>query len=251
MTAVAALTERMVRSTLHQDLPFAILVPAGQFIVFNFALQGVIDTGTATYSQYLLPVIIIQFTLLAALTTVEHATRDQQSGFGIRLRTLPIPLVAPLIARMLYCLLRGTVALAAAIAVGYIFGFRMTGGLFYTVGFAVFVLAFTLALSLGADATGTGIAGSAIGRNGTASQVLLVPQMLLVMMSTGMAPADAFPDWVQPFVVYQPISQIAETLRGFASGHVVGSNVLTSVAWCLVLLAVFGVLAVRAQRRTE
>lgn len=251
MTAVAALTERMVRSSLREDLPFAILVPAGQFVIFNFALKNVINTGAASYSQYLLPVIIVQFIFLAALITVDQAARDQRSGFGIRLRTLPMPLAAPLIARMLYCLLRGALALVAAIAIGYIFGFRMTGGFFYTSAFTILVLAFTLALSLGADAAGTGMAASAIGRNRSSSQLLLVPQMLLVMMSTGMAPAEAFPDWLQPFVRYQPVSQLTETLRGFASGHVVPSNVLTSLAWCFGLLAACGAVAVRMQERTE
>jgi len=66
-----------------------------------------------------------------------------------------------------------------------------------------------------------------------------------------MAPADAFPDWLHPFVRYQPVSQVTETMRGLATGHVVVSNVATSLAWCLGLLVVFGALAVRTQRRTQ
>ena len=81
--------------------------------------------------------------------------------------------------------------------------------------------------------------------------MLLVPQMLLVMLSTGMAPADSFPDWLHPFVRYQPVSQVTQTLRGFATGHVVVSNLATSLAWCLGLLVVFGAIAVRVQRRPQ
>ncbi|HXS87090.1 MAG TPA: ABC transporter permease [Mycobacterium sp.] len=256
MTAVAALTERMVLGALRDDLPFAILAPAGNFVVFNFGLRNVIDTGHMSYPQYLLPVIIVQVMLLGALTTVDRAARDQGSDFGIRLRTLPIPTVAPLTARMLYCLFRGALALLAAIAVGYVFGFRMLGGVAYGSAFAILVLTLTLAVSLGADATGTriaasGIAGAQMGNSGGASQLLLVPQLLLVMLSTGMAPADAFPDWLSPFVRYQPVSQVTETLRGLAAGHVDVSNLAASVAWCLGLLAVFGALAVRMQKRTQ
>jgi len=108
-----------------------------------------------------------------------------------------------------------------------------------------------LALSLGADATGTGAARSAIVRTGQSSQLLLIPQMLLVMLSTGMAPADSFPDWLQSFVRYQPVSQVTQSLQGFATGHVVVVNVATSLAWCLGLLVVFGSLAVRMQSRAE
>lgn len=256
MTALAALTERMLLSTLRDDLPFAIVAPAGNFVVFNFALRNVIDTGQMSYPQYLLPVIIIQVMLLGALTTVDRAARDHCSDFGIRLRTLPIPTAVPLIARMLYCLFRGALALLAGIAVGYVFGFRLDGGLMYVAGFAVLVLTLTLAVSLGADATGTGIAGAGIagaemGSNGGASQLLLVPQLLLVMLSTGMAPVDAFPDWLHPFVRYQPVSEVTETLRGLSTGHVAVGNLATSVTWCVGLLVVFGALAVRMQKRTQ
>ncbi|HTZ16767.1 MAG TPA: ABC transporter [Mycobacterium sp.] len=256
MTAVAALTDRMVRDSLRDDLPFAIVAPAGNFVVFNFALRNVIDTGGMSYPQYLLPVIIIQVMLLGALTTIDRAARDHGSDFGVRLRTLPISTSVPLMARMLYCLFRGALALLAAIAVGYVFGFRMDGGLIYATAFAVLVLTLTLAVSLGADATGTGIAGAGIagaemGSSGGASQLLLVPQLLLVMVSTGMAPVDAFPDWLHPFVGNQPVSQVTETLRGLAIGHVAVSNLATSLAWCLGLLVVFGTLAVRMQKRTQ
>lgn len=256
MTAVAALTERMVLGALRDDLPFAILAPAGNFVVFNFGLRHVIDTGQMSYPQYLLPVIIVQVMLLGALTTVDRAARDQGSDFGIRLRTLPISTVVPLTARMLYCLFRGVLALLAAVAVGYVFGFRMLGGVVYAAAFVVLVLTLTVAVSLGADAAGTkiaasGIAGAEMGNSGGASQLLLVPQLLLVMLSTGMAPADAFPDWLYPFVQYQPVSQVTETLRGLTTGQVAIGNLAASVAWCLGLLAVFGVFAVRMQSRTQ
>ena len=115
MTALGVLTERMVRDTLRDDLPFAVLAPAGNFIVFNLALRNVIDTGGIGYPQYLLPVIIVQVTLLGALTTVDRAARDHGSELGVRLRSLPIPTVTPLAARMAYCLIRGAIALLAIV----------------------------------------------------------------------------------------------------------------------------------------
>jgi ABC-2 type transport system permease protein len=251
VTAVAVLTERMVRNTLRSDLPFAVLAPAGNFIIFNLALRNVIDTGGIGYPQYLLPVIIVQVTLLGALTTVDRAARDHGSELGLRFRTLPMPTVAPLTARMLYCLIRGIIALVATVAAGYAFGFRMLGGPGHMVAFFFFVMTLTLGLSLAADATGVAISGASIGRDGGSSQVLLVPQMLLVMLSTGMAPAESFPDWLHGFVRYQPVSQVTETLRGLAAGHVAAGSLVSSLAWCLGILVVFGTLAVRMQRRTQ
>ncbi len=247
MTALTALTERVLRSTLRDlDLPFAAIAPVAAFIGFTFALQNVIDTGGMSYPQYVLPAIIVQAMLFGALTTADRAAHDQSSGFGVQLRTLPISVLTPLMARMLYCLIRGAIALVAAIAVAYAFGFRMTGGIGYSAAFIVVPLLLTLALSLGADATGTRARRPAV-----ASQLLMIPQLLLVLLSTGMAPAEAFPGWVQPFVRYQPVSQVTETLRGFADGHVEAGNLAASFAWILGLLAVFGAIALRLQRRTQ
>lgn len=246
MTALAALTERMLRGTLRDlDLPMAIIVPIGTFVGFNVMLRHVFDTGGVSYPQYVLPVVIVQAMLLGALTTADRAAKDQWE-FGVRLRTMPISAAVPLMARMSYCLLRGTLVLITSVAVAYCFGFRMSGGVAFTVAFVVMALTLTLALSLGADATGTKVKESE-----ASSQLLLVPQLLLVVLSTGLAPASAFPGWLYYFVTYQPVSQITKALRGFAIGHVETSTLLISVGWCVGMLLVFGSIALRMQRRPE
>ena len=128
----------------------------------------------------------------------------------------------------------------------------MFGGFIYIAAFAVLALMLTLALSLAADTAGIRSAASKRGmRGGVLAHLLVFPQLLLFMLSTGMAPADAFPDWLHPFVRYQPVSQVTQTLRGFATGHVVVSNLAASLAWCVGLLVLFGALAVRVQRRPQ
>jgi ABC-2 type transport system permease protein len=247
MTALAPLTERMVLASIRDlDLPLAMLVPAVTFIAFNVGLRNVIDTGAMSYSQYVLPVVVVQAMLFEALTTADRANRDHWSELADRFRTFPIPAVAPLISRMLYCLISGAVALVAAVTTAFVFGFRFSGGLAYAMAFAVLALTLTLALSLGADAVGAWVK-----RTEASSQLLLVPQLLLVLLSTGMAPADSFPNWLHSFVRYQPVSQVTETLRGFTIGHVTAGNLLTSVAWSVGLLLLFGAIAARVERRRQ
>lgn len=84
-----------------------------------------------------MPVIIVQVTLLGALTTVDRAARDHQSELGLRFRTMPLSTLTPLTARMLYCLIRGTIALVVTIGIGYAFGFRMLGGPGHLVAFTI------------------------------------------------------------------------------------------------------------------
>jgi ABC-2 type transport system permease protein len=245
MTGLIALTERQVRASCRNlDIVFAVLAPVLTFVGITVALRNVIDTGGISYPQYVLPAVVVQAMLFGALNTTDIAASERASEFGVRLRTFPISAYAPMTARMLYCLIRGSLALVAAIAVAYAFGFRMDGGLVFGAAFVLLSLVLTLALSFGADAT-----GARAKRSDTSSQLLMVPQLLLVLLSTGMAPVESFPRWVQPFVEYQPISQITETLRGFASGEVQPANLTITLVWCIGLLSGLGYLALQAQRR--
>ncbi|GAB1811528.1 ABC transporter permease [Mycobacterium sp. MUNTM1] len=247
MSALVALTFRTVSASRRDaDLLFAALAPVGCFLGFTLVLGGLIHTGPMSYPQYVVPVVIVQAMLFGAMTTADRAARDRLSGFGSRLRTLPVSATVPLGARMLYCLTRAIIALVAAIAVGWLFDFRMDGGAGDTVLFVSIVVAFAMAVCLGADAL-----GSRVGSVESSSQLLLLPQLVLVLLSTGIAPAESFPAWLGPFIRNQPVSRVTETLRGLASGHVTGRDLTVTLTWCLGLLALFGVLAVRMQRRVS
>jgi ABC-2 type transport system permease protein len=163
---------------------------------------------------------------------------------GWRLRTLPIAAAVPVSARLTGTLVRATIALTAGMTAGYVFGFRMAGGLGYALAFVLLALLLCLAVALGADALGS----STSSVEGT-SQLLLVPQLFLLMLSTGIAPEKTFPHWLRPFVRDQPVSQTAETLRGLAGGHVSVNHLTATLAWCFGMLLVFGGITLRMQRR--
>jgi ABC-2 type transport system permease protein len=217
MTALGALTERSVLGTVRDgDLIFAIGGPIAFFICFNITLRNVVDvgaTGNSAYPQYILPVIVVQAMIFTAMTTADRAARDHLSGLGIRLRTLPMSALVPVSARMLSALIQATGALSAAVGIGFAFGFRFSGGIAETAAFVAVALLLSLALSLGADTMGS-VATNAE----AAGQTLLIPQLLLVMLSTGIAPAQAFPGWLGAFVRNQPVSQISESLRALSAG---------------------------------
>ena len=99
-------------------------------------------------------------------------------------------------ARMLYSVIRGAVADGRRNR--HRLRVRLPNGrrIMSTVRLSsLLTLTLTLALSLGADAL-----GAQISRSEASSQLLMVPQLLLIVLSTGMAPADSFPDWLHPFV---------------------------------------------------
>jgi hypothetical protein len=97
-----------------------------------------------------------------------------------------------LAARIIAALYRALIALSAALVCGALIGFRFYGSWWDTVGFLGFALLIALALCLGADLLGS------ISRSPEATtQVLILPQLILGMVSTGFTPAQQFPSWIQ------------------------------------------------------
>lgn len=247
MSALAALTERSVMSAARDgEMVFEIVAPVVYLAGFTVALHGLVDTGRVHYAQYLLPAVVVQSMVFVGLMTADRSARDHITGLGERLQTLPIAAAAPVCARIVATLMRAVLALTVAMVAGYAFGFRMTAGPTYTVAFFLIALFLCLSVALGADAL-----GSRTSSLQGASYILFVPQLLLFLLSTGIAPEKTFPGWLRPYVRNQPVSQVAETLRGLGSGHVVGSNLATSLAWCVGMTLTFGVLALRMQRRAR
>lgn len=245
MSALAALAERSLLSAARDGVMiFEVAAPIIYLAGFTVALHGLVDTGRVHYSQYLLPAVVVQSMIFVALMTADRSARDHVSGLGERLHTLPIAAAVPVSARMAATLVRAVLALVVAVVAGYAFGFRMAGGPAYAAAFVLIALVLCLAVALGADAL-----GSRTKSLQGASYVLFVPQLLLFMLSTGLAPEETFPRWLRPYVRDQPVSQVAETLRNLAAGHVVPGNLVSSLVWCSGMLILFGAIAVRMQRR--
>lgn len=245
MSALVALTQRALMSGARDgEMIFEIVSPIAYLAGFSVALQGLIDTDQVSYSQYLLPAVVVQAMIFVGLLTADRAARDHVGHLGERLATLPVAAITPVSARMLAALIRAVLALMVAMIAGYAFGFRMACGLGYTAAFTLIALLLCLAVGLGADAL-----GSSTNSIQGASHLLFVPQLLLFMLSTGIAPEKTFPGWLRPYVRNQPVSQAAETLRGLAAGHLPVNNLAASLAWCGGMVLVFGAITLRMQRR--
>lgn len=245
MRGLVALTERSLKAGARDgEMIFEMAAPIVYLAGFSVALSGLVDTGPISYSQYLVPAVVVQTMIFVGLITADRAVRDNVSRLGKRLLTLPIATATPVAARMAATLIRGVLALSVAIVAGFAFGFRMTGGLVFAVAFVFVALLLCLAVALGADAL-----GSSMNSINGASYILFVPQLLLFMLSTGIAPEETFPEWLRPFVRSQPVSQVAEALRGLGSGHLEANNLISGLAWCMGMVLIFGAITLRLQRR--
>jgi ABC-type multidrug transport system permease subunit len=80
----------------------------------------------------------------------------------------------------------------------------------------------------------------------------------ITLTSSVFLPTQTMPGWLQVFAEHQPITIIANALRGLTlgqgalpPGHTILGETLLALAWTVGILAVFAPLAVRAFRRTD
>ncbi|WP_324198557.1 ABC transporter permease [Nocardia brasiliensis] len=250
------LTCRLVRpSWRNGELVTAVVAPTvftlGFYVPLNLVMSGY-GHGLSSYAQFLLPMIVMQAVAFCATSAAFRAASDARDGLTVRFGSLPMPSVVPLAARTAAALYRAAVSLAVALVCGWVIGVRFYGSHLETVGFVVFALLVALALTLGAD-----LIGSIVAKPEAISQALIFPQLVLGLVSTGLAPAHQFPSWLQGFARNQPVSQFVYAMRALAgdpSGNagVVGWSVLgPGSAWVGGLFLVFGGLgAVVAMRRS-
>ena len=62
--------------------------------------------------------------------------------------------------------------------------------------------------------------------------------MFLPYASSAFVPVHTMPNWLHGFAGSQPITQIADSLRGLLLGAPVGSHPWLALAWCGAILAV-------------
>ena len=247
------LTVRVITPTLRNgevltQVATSIMFTVGYYIPLK-KIMGAFVVGMS-YGQYLMPLIALQAVAFAAVSAAFRSASDSVQGINRRFKAMPIAALTPLSSRMSASMYRCVIALLTALACGYVIGFRFYGGWLHTAGFCVLMLLIGAALSLLGDLIGVA------NENPEATvPVMLVPQLFFGLLSVGLQPAERFPDWIQPFVRNQPVSQFVYALRALAGdsasspGTVTWSSVGPALAWIAGLIVVSVALHARISAR--
>lgn len=239
------LTARTIRTMVRKgELLVAVLAPLIFTIGFYLPLKFVMQVQGIDYAQFLMPIIVLQAMAFTAISSAQRASTEAMTGLSTRLKTMPVVIGAPLMARMSSAFIRSTVTLTAALIYGHVIGFRFSAGVGQALLFGAMALAISTVLSFGADAIGT------LSKSPEAtSQALTLPQLILGMASTGFVPETGFPEWIRPFVRNQPISQFSAAMRDMAEGSLTFSVIFPALAWIVGLSLVLIPLALWASLR--
>ncbi|WP_327120324.1 antibiotic transporter [Nocardia sp. NBC_01730] len=246
-------TRLIVPSVQTGEVLASVLAPVAFTASFYIPLKTVMTfsgTGFSSYAQFMMPILIMQAAAFTAISAAFRAATDSVAGLNRRFGSMPVGPLVPVAARMSGNVFRLGIALTTALICGHVIGFRFYLDTAHTIGYVLFSLVIGIVLTLGGD-----VIGMASRSPEATTQALVLPPLILGMLSTGLAPAQQFPDWVQPFVRNQPVSQYVIALRALAgdtmpnAGQVTWSLMGPPVAWAIGTLLLCIPLAIRLNSR--
>ena len=218
--------------------------PVMFLVLFTYVFGGAISGSTGEYLKFGLPGIIVQNLLFATLNTGVGLNTDITKGVFDRLRSLPISRWSPLAGRIVADVIKQAWAVMLLLVIGAILGFRIGTGPLEVVG------AFGLLLVFGFAASWMSVLVAMLVSSPEKVQifgfVLLFP---ITFASNAFAPTATMPGWLQAWVKINPVTILADAVRGLLSGGAIGTPVTRSLIWAGILLLIFAPLSVWAFRR--
>ncbi|MEV7966275.1 ABC transporter permease [Sphaerisporangium sp. NPDC088356] len=212
-------------------------------LLFTYVFGGAISGSTTDYLQFSLPGLVVQNMLFATLTTAIGLSTDITKGVFDRLRSLPIARSAPLAGRIVADTLKQVWAFALFVGLGAVLGFRIHTGVAGVVGALALLLAFALAMSWLSVLIGL------VASEPEKVQIIAFSVMMpLTFTSNAFVPTNTLPGWLQKWVDVNPVTHLADAVRGLLSGGPVASHATISLIWALGIALVFAPLSLRAFR---
>jgi ABC-2 type transport system permease protein/oleandomycin transport system permease protein len=237
-----------------QLLMFATIQPIIFVLIFRFVFGGAISTEALNgvpYVDFLMPGIFVQTVVFGALTTAVGLATDLSLGLIERFKSLPIARSAVLVGRTIADLCRNAFVILLMCIVGFAVGWRVHTSAMGLIGAVLLIMGFAYALSWVFAFVGLSVRDPETAQ--AASFPILAP---LVFASSAFVPISTMPGWLQPWAEHQPVSVVVNAARALTAGPETISNgwsttrlVVTAIAWCIGIVAVFAPLAIRRFRR--
>jgi ABC-2 type transport system permease protein len=236
---------RSMRHILRSmDTIFTVCItPIAMMLLFVYVFGGAIQTGTDNYVNYLLPGILLIAIASGISYTAYRLFLDKQRGIIERFHSMPITRSSVLWGHVLTSVVSNFISVVVIILVALIMGFHSSAGVLSWLAVAGILVLFTLALTWVAAIAGL----SATSVEG--ASVFSYPLIFLPFISSAFVPTETMPSVVRAFAENQPVTSIVETIRALLSSQPVGNDIWVALAWCLGILIVAYLFAVRAYKR--
>ncbi|MFI6878466.1 ABC transporter permease [Streptomyces sp. NPDC050400] len=218
--------------------------PIMMVLMYTYLFGGALAGSPGEYIQYLLPGILVMSVVMITMYTGVSVNTDIEKGVFDRFRTLPIWRPAVMVGYLLGDALRYTIASVVLLVVGLVMGFRPDGGVPGVLAGVALLLVFSFAFSWIWTMFGLLLR--------TEKSVMGVSMMVifpLTFLSDIFVKPETMPGWLQAFVNNNPVTHVASAVRGLMEGDWPTSEVLWSLGWAALLVAVFGPVTMRLYNR--
>lgn len=237
LTGLRVFSARSLKKSFRdgESLMMAILLPVFLMLIFTFVMGGAIDVGGGgrqAYLAYVMPAVVLTAAGFGASYTAVVVSQDVTTGFMNRLRTMPFPAVTVLLGHTVSSMVRNLMATAVVLLVGFAVGFRTEASAWQLLGSLGLILLWILAITVIFALLGL-VAGSPESANGYGFVLLFLPYV-----SSGFAPVETMPGWLQGFAQHQPMTPVIDASRALMNGQGAGVDPWIAVAWCLGFMVV-------------
>ncbi|MHB1346026.1 MAG: ABC transporter permease [Thiobacillus sp.] len=219
------------------------IMPIAFMLLFVYVFGGAIQTGTDNYVNYLLPGILLIAIASGISYTAYRLFMDMQRGIFDRFHSMPVARSTILWGHVLTSLVSNAISVVVIILVALIMGFRSSAGVLPWLAVAGILALFTLALTWIAAIAGL----SAKSVDGASA--FSYPLIFLPFVSSAFVPTESMPAVVRAFAENQPVTSIVEAIRALLSGQPVGNDIWVALVWCIGIIVVAYIFAMRAYRR--
>ncbi len=242
----AVLLKRSLRHILRSPdtIITTAVTPIAMLLLFVYVLGGAINVGDGTaYVDYLLPGMLLVTVASGIAYTAYRLFTDISTGIFERLQSMPISRSAVLWSHVLTSLVANLTSLALVVLVALAMGFRSGAGVLAWLAVLGIMVLFTLALTW--LAVVPGLTATTVDGVGGFSY----PLVFLPFVSSAFVPTAGMPGPVRWFGEHQPVTPIVDTIRNLYAVQPVGDEGWVAVGWCVGLLLLAHLVAMRTYRR--
>jgi ABC-2 type transport system permease protein len=219
--------------------------PIIMVLMFTYLFGGALGGSPREYLQFFLPGIMVTSVVMITMYTGVGLNTDIEKGVFDRFRTLPVWRPAAIVGMIFGDLLRYVLAALVILGLGFVLGFRASGGLLGVAAGIGLLVVFSFAFSWVWTFFGLVLRSekSVMG----VSMMVLFP---LTFLSNVFVNPNTMPPWLEAFVNVNPITHLVASVRSVMSGSPDASNIMWTLLWSAGFVVVFGTLTMfRYNRR--
>lgn len=241
------LTGRLMKHILRSPdtIITVALTPIAMMLMFVYVFGGAVKMSMGAdvnYVNYQLPGILLMAIASGIAYTAFRLFMDMQKGLFSRFNSMPISRSSMLWSHVLTSLVSNMLTVVIIILVALIMGFRSSAGVLGWLAALGILALYTLALTWIAVIPGL----TAKTMEGASSFSYLL--LFLPFLSSAFVPTGTMPAVVRVFAENQPVTSIVDAIRALLSSQPVGNDIWVALAWCLGILIVAYLFAMRAYK---